>query len=63
MASRSAITANHEWENIECKTDNHIPLGVPGVQATDHQTHALGDGKQTRTVGDHELQVGTELPE
>ena len=48
---------------IECKTDNHIPLVVPGVPATGHQTHFLGNQKQTRAVGDHEFQVETELPE
>ena len=43
--------------NIECKTDNHIPLVVPGVQAMDHQTRALGDWKQTRAVGEYELKM------
>ena len=50
-------------KNIECKTDNHILLVVPGVQATEHQTKALDDRKQTRVVGDHGLWVETELPE
>ena len=45
------------------KIDNHIPLLVPGVQATDHHSHALGDRTQTRAVGDHEGRVETELPE
>ena len=55
--------SHQEWENIECKTDNHVPLFVPSVQATDHQTRALGDRKQTQAVGDHELKVETGLPE
>ena len=36
---------------------------VPGVQATDHQTQALGDRKRTLAVGDHERSVETQLPE
>ena len=47
--------------NIECKTDNHIPLVVPGVQATDHQTKALGHRKRTPAVGDHERSLDTEI--
>ena len=49
--------------NFECKTDNHIPLVVPGVQAAVHQTRALGDRRQTRAVGDHERQAEIDLPE
>ena len=49
--------------NIECKTDNHNPLLVPGVQATEHQTKALGDRTQTQAVGDHERRWETESPE
>ena len=29
--------------NIECNTDNHIPLVVAGVQATGHRTKALDE--------------------
>ena len=47
---------------MEGKSDNHIPVVIPGGQATDHQTRALGDRKQTRAVGDHELKVETDLP-
>ena len=36
---------------------------VPGVQATVHQTKALGDRNQTQAVGDHERSVETKLPE
>ena len=50
-------------ENSSVKTDNHVPLVVPGVQATDHQTKALGNQKQTRSVGDRDLHVNQELPE
>ena len=49
--------------NIECKTDNHIPSVVPGVQATGHQTEALGGWNQTRAVFDHTRQVERDLPE
>ena len=45
MPSRSSVISHQEWENIELKTDNHIPLVVPGVQATEHQTKALDDRK------------------
>ena len=45
-----------------CETDKHILLVVSGVQATEHQTKALDDPKQTRDVGDYELRVETELP-
>ena len=38
-----------DGRNIECKTDNHISLLVPGVQATVHQTKAVGDRKQAGT--------------
>ena len=58
----SAIISRREWKKIECKTDNHIPLVVPAVQATDHQTRALGEQRETRAVGDHELKVDTDLP-
>ena len=47
----------------ERKTDNHSLLVIPGVQATEHQTNALGDPRQTQAVGDHERSVETELPE
>ena len=49
--------------NIDCNSDNDIPLVVPGMQAVDHQTRALGDRKQTRAVGDRDLQVETDLPD
>ena len=55
--SRSAIISHQEWEKLGCETDNHILLVVPGVQATDHQTRALGDQRQTRVVGN----PGTQL--
>ena len=29
------------WKNIECKTDNHIPLVVPGVQSNRTQRPKL----------------------
>ena len=48
--------------NIEGKTENHIPVVIPGVQATDHQSRALGDRKQTRAVGDQDLKVETVSP-
>ena len=52
------------WDNIECKkTDNYIRLVVHGVQSADHQTRLLGDWKQTRAAGDHELEVETDWPE
>ena len=47
-------------KNIECNIDNHIPLVVPGAQATEHQTKSLGERKRTPAVGDHEQWVGTE---
>ena len=44
----------NNWKITDGKTENHIPLVVPGVQATDlHQSEALGDRKQERAVGDH----------
>ena len=49
--------------NIECKTDNHIPLVVPSAQASEHQTKALEERKRTPAVGDHELKVETLSPE
>ena len=45
-------------KNIECKTDNHFPLVVPGVQATEHQAKALGDRKPTRDVRKQNYQNG-----
>ena len=42
---------------IDCKTDNHIPLVVPGVQATEHRTEALGGRKQVQAVDDHVLHM------
>ena len=62
LASRSAAIYHQESENIECNTDKHVPV-VPGVQETDHQTHALKDRKQTRAVNDLALQVEREVPE
>ena len=35
---------------------------VPGVQATEHETEALGARKLAQAVGDHERRVETELP-
>ena len=60
MASRSAIIFHQEWEKIDSKTDNHILLVVPDVQATPHQTKALDNRKRPQAVGGHER---TELPE
>ena len=45
---------------IDCKTDNHIPLVVPGVPSTEHQTKAVGERKQAQVVGDHERSVQKE---
>ena len=45
----------------ECKTDTRIPLVVPGVQATEHQTDVMGDRKHTEAVGDQERRLETEL--
>ena len=45
------------------KTNNHILLVLPGVQATKHQSEGLDDRKQTQAVGDHERRVETELLE
>ena len=42
-----------------CKANNHIPLVVQGVQATEHQTKALGDLKPAQAVGDHKRRVET----
>ena len=42
---------------IECTTDNHILLLVPGVQASDHQPKTLNDRKKKRVVADHEPHV------
>ena len=50
------------WKNIECKTDKHIPLVVPGVQAIAHQPKDLDDQKQPQAVGDHERRVEAKLP-
>ena len=62
--TKSAIISHQEWEKMDGTTDNHVPLVVPGVQATDHQTKALGDRRWTRAVGDHGLKVEkTDLPE
>ena len=55
--------SHEEWENIDCETDNHIPLVVPSGQASEHQTKDLGDQKQAEAVGDHERSVETQLPE
>ena len=55
--------SHQEWEKIECNTDNHIPLVVLGVQATEHQTKVLGDRESTQAVDDHERRVETKLPE
>ena len=64
VASRSAITSHHECEiTSNVKTDNYIRLVVHGVQSADHQTRLLGDWKQTRAAGDHELEVETDWPE
>ena len=49
--------------NIECRTDNRIPLVVLGVQAIEHQTKALEERKRTSAVGDHERSLEPEIPE
>ena len=59
MACGSATISHQQWE----KTDNHIPLVVPDVQATDHKTKALDDRKPAQDVGDFERRVETKLPE
>ena len=51
------------WRKNDCKTDSHILLVLPGVQATKHQSEGLDDRKQTQAVGDHERRVETELLE
>ena len=38
-------------KKIECNTDNHIPLVVPGVQETEHQTKALENGSEHQPSG------------
>ena len=53
----------HSGRQIECKIDENIPLVVPGVQATEHHTKALGDRKPAQAVEDHERRVETKLPE
>ena len=50
------------WKNIDCTTDNFFPLVVSCVQATEHQTTALGDVKLTPAVADHGRNVDTEIP-
>ena len=50
-------------EQSSVKTENHIPLVLPGVQANEHLTKSLGDRKPAHAVGDHEQRVETELPE
>ena len=61
VASKSATISLPEWEK-GCKTNNHIPLVVPDVQAIDHQIRALGDPKQIRSMDD-QLQVETDSQE
>ena len=43
MTSRPAIISYHAWENVKCKTNNHVPLVVPSVQATEQQTKVLDE--------------------
>ena len=38
---RRTVNPIKNGRTVECKTDNHIPLVVPGVQLTDHMTRAL----------------------
>ena len=57
------MVSHRELEKNDCKTDNHILLVLPGVQATKHQSEGLDDRKQTQAVGDHERRVETELRE
>ena len=58
------ITPSRVGENIESGNSCHIFLVVPGVQSNRRIANpALGDQKQTRAVGDHELQVETVIPE
>ena len=60
---------SYEWHPgqpsylIKHRLDNWHPQVVPGVQATEHQTKALGDRKPAQAVGDHELHAETEFPE
>ena len=56
---------SYEWypgqqSYLKCKTDNHIPLAVPGVQAAAHQTKTLDDWKRPQAVGDHESSAETQ---
>ena len=50
--------SHQEW----VKLDNHVPLVVPDVQATEHQTNSLGDPKQAQAVVHHDRCVVTEVP-
>ena len=52
-----------KWRKNDCKTDSHILLVLPGVQATKHQSEGLDDRKQTQAVGDHERRVEIESPD
>ena len=53
----NGIQVSHHTKNgskMESKTDNRISLVVPGVQATEHRTSAVGDRKLAQAVGDHD---------
>ena len=68
--ARSTVTRGDQVNSLiinngkitDGKTENHIPLVVPGVQATDlHQSEALGDRRQERAVGDHKQELDSEF--
>ena len=50
MTSRPAIISYQAWKNVKCKTNNHVPLVVPGVQATEKTDQSSGrtDNRITR---------------
>ena len=52
--------SHQEQEQHRVQHRHSIPLVVPGAQATEHQTKALGERKRTPAVGDHEQRVETE---
>ena len=43
-------------KKVDCKTDNHIPLIVPNVQATEHQTVSSGRPEADTSCGPERLQ-------
>ena len=54
---------SHEWypgqpSYLKCKTDNHIPLVVPGVQAAAHPNQNSGRVEATTSCGWPRVQCG-----